>query len=66
MPILVPKTDPRKRPPQSSGKSADDLYIICMFNHESDDELENIKAGDAHKAPILSDSATKQKDFDAK
>lgn len=57
----MPKTDPRKRPPQGSGKSADDLYIICMFNHESDDELENIKAGDthSHKAPVMSDSATR-------
>lgn len=37
-----------------------------MFNHESDDELENIKMGDMHqkKAPVVSESATRIKDFD--
>lgn len=65
MPILVPKMDARKRPPQGN-RATDDLYIICMFNHESDDELENIKMGGAHeqKPNVMSESATRQKDFD--
>ena len=38
-----------------------------MFNHESDDELENIKCGgEGHKAPILSEHSAKHRDFDVK
>tara|TARA_B110000285_G_scaffold205497_1_gene243299 strand:+ start:955 stop:1212 length:258 start_codon:yes stop_codon:yes gene_type:complete len=65
MPISVPKMDARKRPPQGN-RATDDLFIICMFNHESDDEFESIKLGGSHEQRpiVMSESATRQKDFD--
>jgi len=52
MPISVPKMDARKRPPQGN-RATDDLFIICMFNHESDDEFESIKLGGSHEQSLL-------------